>query len=203
MATLAGRNLPAKARALGMHVIEWDGWEGKSEGSFDALGVLLHHDGMALGYVDDNEANNLNVVKNMSQPGALGSQLWIGLDTEGRMTLVFMKAGRASHAGNGSGFRAIPANMGNPLLVGIETDHTTGTGWPDEMIRYIDLTTILLCDEFDIDPDRWLAGHREYAPDRKPDPESFDLEAWRGRVKRREPWGGAAAGDWWARWWAA
>lgn len=94
---------------------------------------------------------------------------------------------------SGSGFRSIPAGQGNSLTVGIETDHTTGTGWDDDMMHYIDVTTILFCDEFSIDPDRWLAGHREYAPGRKPDPESYDLDAWRARVKGRAPWGGGLA----------
>lgn len=200
MATLAGRNLPAKARARGLYVIERPGWEGKSEGSFDARGVLLHHDGLALGYVDDILSNNLNVVKNMEQPGANGAQLWIGRELFGRMCLVFMKAGRANHAGIGSGFRSIPANQGNPLLVGIEMDHTTGTGWDDEMMHYIDVTTILLVDEFGINVDQWCAGHREYAPGRKPDPEAYDLNAWRSRVSRRQPWGGR---PWWQGWFAA
>lgn len=204
MATLAGRNLPAKARALGLNVIEMPGWEsrGESDGPFDVRGVALHHDGMALGYVDGNLSNNLNVPQNMAPDGHDGSQLWIGRDLAGRMALVFMAAGRKWHAGKGSGFRSIPANRGNDLLAGLETDHTTGTGWDDELMHYIDVTTILLVDEFGIDVDQWCAGHKEYAPGRKVDPEAYDCEAWRGRVKRRQPWGGAPVG-WWHRWWAA
>lgn len=194
MATLAGRNLPAKARALGLNVIELQGWETnfETDGPFDARGVLLHHDAMALGYVNADLSDNLNVPKNMARSGN-GSQVWIGRDLQNRMALVFMASGRKWHAGSGSGFRSIPAEQGNSLTIGIETDHTTGTGWDDEMMHYIDVTTILFCDEFGIDPDRWLAGHREYAPGRKPDPESYDLNAWRARVKGRAPWGGGLA----------
>lgn len=184
MGTLAGRGLPDKARARGLRVIERPGWESRSDGSFDARGVMLHHDAMGLGYVDNDLSNNLNVVANMERPGANGSQLWIGRDTLGRMCLVFMAAGRKFHAGNGRGFRSIAANTGNATTVGIETDHTTGTGWDDELRHYIDVTTRLLVEEFDLDAQRDLAGHREYAPDRKPDPENFDLDAWRARAGR-------------------
>jgi N-acetylmuramoyl-L-alanine amidase len=184
--SLAGRNLPGKARDRGMNVLEMGGWEGKGEGgTFVPRGILLHHDAMGLGYIDSNLSNNLNVPKYMSQNGNDGSQVWIGRDTANRMTLVFLAAGIKWHAGRGQGFRSIPSGQGNTYCIGIETDHTTGTGWDADIMRYIDLTTWLFCDEFSIDPDRWLAGHREYAPDRKVDPESYDLNAWRQRAKTR------------------
>jgi N-acetyl-anhydromuramyl-L-alanine amidase AmpD len=44
------------------------------------------------------------------------------------------------------------------------------------------VTTRLFVDEFSIDVTQWLAGHKEYAPTRKIDPESFDLDAWRERA---------------------
>lgn len=207
MATLAGRDLPAKARALGMHVIEWPGWEGRGEtdGPFDARGILLHWDAMALGKVNTDLSDNLRVPEMMAQNGNTGAQLWIGRDTANLMSLVFLAAGRKWHAGSGRGFRSIPANRGNDTCVGIETDQTVGLAWDDEMWRYIDLTSILLVDEFGIDPDRWMAGHLEYTPDRKIDPSTFDLNGWRARVKAREPHGGpigAPTGHtaaWWLR----
>ena len=171
--SLAGRNLPGKARDRGMNVNEMAGWEGRGEsGSFTPRGVLLHHDAMGLGYVDSNLSNNLNVPKFMSQNGQSGSQVWIGRDTSNKMTLVFLASGLKWHAGSGRGFRSIPANNANSVLIGIETDHTIGTGWDADMMRYIDLTTWLLCDEFGIDP------------------EAFDLNAWRERAKSRKPFAG-------------
>jgi hypothetical protein len=191
MATLAGRGLPGKARARGMHVIELSGWEGRGEGgSFSVRGILLHHDAMGLGYVDSNLSNNLNVPNYMSQPGNSGSQVWIGRDTSNQMSLVFLASGLKWHAGSGRNFRSIPGGNGNGTCIGIETDHTIGTGWDADIMRYIDLTTWLFCDEYGIDPDQWLAGHREYAPDRKVDPEAFDLNAWRARAKSRTPFTG-------------
>ena len=53
--TLAGRNLPHKARERGMNVLELGGWEGRGEGGgFTPRGILLHHDAMGLGYVDSD-----------------------------------------------------------------------------------------------------------------------------------------------------
>ena len=120
-------------------------------------------------------------------------QVWIGRDTADKMTLVFLASGVKWHAGSGRGFHSIPSNNANAVLIGIETDHTIGTGWDAEMMRYIDLTTWLFCDEFGINPDQWLAGHKEFAPDRKIDPEAFDLNAWRARAKSRTPFAGGSA----------
>jgi hypothetical protein len=116
----------------------------------------------------------------MAENGVNGAQLWI----RNTGAVYFLAAGLKWHAGSGSGWRSIPANQGNANLVGIETDHTFGQEWTTPMLASIVVVTQELCSLYDIDPDQWCCGHKEYAPNRKPDPENFDLDAWRAAVKR-------------------
>lgn len=165
-------DLVERCKARGLAVVELPGWQSRGEGgSFSIRGVILHHDGEGLG--------NENVPRYMCQEGVNGSQLWI------RKTgaVYFLAAGLKWHAGSGGGWRSVPANQGNATCVGIETDHTFGQEWPAPQMAAIVIVTQELCSLYGIDPDQWCCGHREYAPNRKPDPENFDLDAWRSTVK--------------------
>lgn len=162
-------------RAAGQQVLELPGWKtrGESDGRFDPIGILLHHDAMALGW-NSNPNDDLNVPKYMSQNGNDGSQLWVS-----RHGLwVVMAAGRKWHAGLGQGWADIPANSGNSLMLGVETDHTDGDPWPAEQMAAINDGCRALVRHYGWQA-RDCCGHLEYAPGRKHDPSGLDLNAWR------------------------
>jgi hypothetical protein len=172
-------------RAAGLTVVELPGWSsrGESDGGFTPLGVIWHHDGEGLGFNDDPTDDN-NVADFMSQNGNNGAQLWIRRDG----VVHLLAAGRKWHAGIGSGFGQVPANDGNTFAVGIETDHTFGNPWPSELVDAVLTTSAVLGEHYGWSTQN-MCGHKEYAPDRKPDPESIDCGEWRRLVdeKRANP----------------
>jgi hypothetical protein len=173
MGTIAG--IEAPLRAAGLTVVELDGWKtrGESDGPFTPLGAIWHHDGMGLGW-DNDPTNNDNVAQFMSQDGNNGAQIWVRNDG----VVHLLAAGRKWHAGVGVGFGRIPPNDGNTFAVGIETDHTFGNPWPITQVHAIILTSAVLCLNYGWSP-LDFCGHKEYAPDRKPDPEGVDCGVWR------------------------
>lgn len=161
-------------RTAGLNVIELSGWQDRGEsGSFNPIGILLHHDAMGLGF-NSNPGDDMNVPEYMSQNGNDGSQLWVRRDG----AWVVMAAGRKWHAGAGQGYCDIPAGSGNSNWLGVETDHTTGNPWPSEQLDSINRGCRTLAKHYGWQASN-CAGHREYAPDRKIDPENFDLDGWR------------------------
>jgi hypothetical protein len=162
-------------RAAGLAVTELPGWRtrGESDGGFSPIGVIWHHDGMGLGF-DGDPSNDDNVAEFMSQNGNNGAQIWIRKD--GNVHLL--ASGRKWHAGIGRGFGDIPANDGNTFAVGIETDHTFGNPWPQELVDAIVATSAVLGNQYGWSTSN-MCGHKEYAPDRKPDPEGVDCNEWR------------------------
>lgn len=175
---MSRNNLANLFRAAGLVVIELGGWQGRANepGPFTPVGIILHHDGMGLGW-NSNPNDDLNVPKNMAKPGSYGSQLWVQ-DTG---AVAIISAGRMPHAGRGSGYKKILANQGNRLAWGIETDHTYGNLWPQVQLDSIDTVCRVLIRIDNLDPVT-CCGHKEYAPGRKADPERLDLNAWRTRI---------------------
>lgn len=163
-------------RTAGLNVVEMSGWKSRGEsGSFSIHGILLHHDAEGL--------HNDNVPNFMSQNGEFGSQLWIKYTGE----VYVMAAGLKMHAGSGQGFRNIPANNGNAYCIGIETDYSGEGPRPAAIDVAIHQLTRVLVDFFGMDPQRDLALHKEYAPDRKIDLANFDADAWRDRAGKSVP----------------
>ena len=171
---------PNALRAAGLSVVEMPGWldRGETDGPFYNKGLILHHDGMGLGFRGD-PSQFFNVPAFMSQNGNNGSQFWVS-----RYGIWYAMAnGRKWHAGTGQGWNSIPASSGNSYCVGVETDHTIGDPWEQQQLDSIAIGCRALANEYSYDVDGYCCGHKEYAPDRKIDPESFDLNAWRAYVK--------------------
>lgn len=161
-------------RSAGLSVVELPGWKTRGEpGSFNPLGLLLHHDGMGLGF-DSLPENDMNVPQYMARNGVNGSQLWVSRTG----VWVVLAAGLKWHAGTGGGYGDIPANAGNARTIGVETDHTFGNPWPKVQLDSINIGSRALARHYGFKASN-CAGHKEYAAGRKPDPESFDLNAWR------------------------
>lgn len=179
--SMALTDLADVLRNAGLTVIELPGWQGRGEGgSFNPIGILLHHDAMGLGF-NSNPGDDMNVPDYMSQNGNDGSQLWVRRDG----AWVAMAAGRKWHAGAGQGYGDVPAGGGNTGFLGVETDHTVGDPWPAEQLDAINRGCRALAQHYGWKASN-CAGHKEYAPDRKIDPESFDLDAWRQFIARAD-----------------
>ena len=162
-------------RDAGLNVIEMPGWQdrGESDGPFNPIAIMLHHDGMGLGF-NTNPNDDMNVPNYMSRNGVNGAPFWVRKDG----VWVVLAAGRKWHAGIGNGWKAIPANQGNTYSAGVETDHTTGNPWPKEQLDSIHVGCRALVKAYGWDAAN-CCGHKEYAPGRKTDPENFDMNAWR------------------------
>jgi hypothetical protein len=149
---------------------------------------MLHHDASPAG----ETSNGADVIIN-GRPGLEGplSQLW--LDYDGRWHVI--AAGRASHAGEGGPWGVIAHDQGNRDAIGIETDHTTDEEWSDlqrsEALRGVHA----LCQRLGIttseEIDRAVTAHKEYAPDRKVDPDPMDMDAARAKLAAYDTQGGA------------
>jgi hypothetical protein len=168
-------------RAAGLAVTELPGWQdrGESDGGFRPLGIIWHHDGMGLGW-DSDPTNDDNVA---AVHVAERQQRRADLDTQGRQRSPVGVRPEVARR-HRDGWNAIPANDGNTYAVGIETDHTFGNPWPDAQVDAIITTSAVLAVQNGWDSAN-MCGHKEYAPGRKPDPESVDCGSWRTRVAAR------------------
>ena len=86
------------------------------------------------------------------------------------------------HAGTGVGWGVIPADQGNTYSIGVETDHTTGEAWPPAQLDGVRRGMAAICRSRGWDPADAIAGHKEYAPGRKDDPDGVDLDRFRADV---------------------
>lgn len=170
-------------RAVGLTVKEWPGWKTNadySDGttSYNPIASIFHHDGMGLGF-NDNPNDDENVPAYMSGSGVGGAQKWARKDG----VIYCLAAGRKWHAGVGDGWGPIPANGGNTYSMGWETDHTFGDGWPEIQVTALALAMVAIHDARGWSRTN-VCGHKEYAPGRKSDPESMDMDAFRTRLTR-------------------
>lgn len=93
-------------RNFGLHVNEYPGWKTRTaNGSFDPLGVLIHHTGTPLG----NNADKL--CAEIGHPGAPAPLCNLVSKRDGSFTLI--AAGRANHAGQGVIKGIVPQDAGN------------------------------------------------------------------------------------------
>jgi hypothetical protein len=171
-------------RAAGCRVVEEDGWKTRGrDGSFAPKAIMMHHDASPAG----ETSNGVDVIRD-GRPGLGGplSQLWLAYDG----TWHVVAAGRANHAGEGGPWGVIAHDQGNRDGIGIETDHTTDEKWSDpqrsEGLRGVHA----LCQHMGIDTaaeiDRAVTAHKEYAPDRKVDPDPMDMDNARHQLATYE-----------------
>ena len=167
-------------RAAGCKVIEEDGWKTRGrDGSFTPKAIMLHHDASPAG----ETSNGVDVIRD-GRPGLAGplSQLWLAYDG----TWHVVAAGRANHAGEGGPWGVISADDGNGDAIGIETDHTTDERWSDpqrsEGLRGVHALTQHMGITTREEIDRAVTAHKEYAPDRKVDPDPMDMDNARAQL---------------------
>jgi hypothetical protein len=165
--------LPKILKEADLKVATVDGWETRGHDDVgEIVGVICHHTaGPATGNMP-----SLRVVTNgrADLPGPL-AQLCLGRDG----TYYVVAAGKCYHAGKGAwqGYKT-----GNTSFIGIEAENmgTHKDPWPEvqmdayrrgvsAILKHIGQAPIM------------CAGHKEYAPGRKPDP-LFDMDPFRAGI---------------------
>lgn len=168
-------------REAGLKVAEQPGWLTRSRGRMgDVRGVMLHHTG-----TPNPRRYNMPTLRVLTEgvvqsnnrriPGPL-AHLGLGLDG----TYYVIAAGRCNHAGSGE-WRGI--TMGNSHFIGIEADHpgTASEPWPDVQLDAYRRGVAALLKHAGLKAHACM-GHKEYAPSRKIDPISIDLDHFRSDV---------------------
>jgi hypothetical protein len=164
-------------RGAGLPVYEESGWKTRAvSGNFDPRAIMLHHDASPAGQT----SNGSDVIVN-GRPGLTGplSQLWLAYDG----TWHICAAGRANHAGDGQAWGVVRAGYGNTDCVGIETDHTTGEKWTADQRSSGGVGVAALMSHYGWAPENALTSHKEYAPDRKVDPDPLNMDDARAAVR--------------------
>lgn len=162
------------ARATGFPVTEVDGWETRGSSTFDPGGLVWHHTaGPATG-----DMPSLNILIN-GRDGLPGPLSQYGLGRSGRIYVV--ASGRANHAGPG-GWNGL---TGNGSVIGIEAEHTgkSTDPWPGTQLASYRALSALIMVRLGVSTE-FLCGHKEWAPARKPDPVSLNMDQERATVTR-------------------
>lgn len=168
--------MPQVLRDAGLKVAEQPGWVDRGRGSMaGAKGVMCHHTANA----NPSNMPSLRVVTEgrSDLPGPL-AQLGLGRDG----TFYVVAAGRANHAGKGA-WKGI--TLGNSTFIGIEAENggTAADPWPEVQLDAYRRGVAALLKRLGSDSSMCV-GHKEWAPNRKPDPFGWDMTAVREQVHR-------------------
>lgn len=151
-------------RAAGLEVVELDGWQYRSRGS---------------GGYDDGRPDHVMVHHTASPPSASGeNDAWycatgdedaplsnLCLDRDG---VWWVLAGGATNTnGKGGPLNGVPADSMNTHAIGVEANGGYGHPWPAVQTSSYTRGVRALCDRYGC---KYVAGHAEWAPDRKVDP---------------------------------
>lgn len=163
--------LPRTLRAGGVPVVELAGWQGRgSDFHVTSLAVTWHHDASPPGPSPGVPAYMARQI----DKGEAGAQLWVGRD--GTWTVV--AAGAVYHAGN-----VLVGMPGNSGSLGVETDHTTGEGWPPAQLASLRRGTRALLEHQGLGASH-LHFHKSVCrpKGRKIDPDGLELGVERAAV---------------------
>lgn len=101
-------------------------------------------------------------------------------DTGGIVEVCVVACGKANHAGRGY-LDWTGTDRGNWHAWGRELHNDGRESWDPFQLEVVAITDAALCDAFGW-PTARIADHKTYAPGRKVDRHSVDIEAWRHRV---------------------
>lgn len=158
--------IPEWLAAFGVHVVLEPGWDTRGNGDFDPKGVVCHHTAV--------KGSAVKVCIN-GRPDLPGPLCNIVLARDGVAHVI--AAGRANHAGRG-GWRGL---SGNRSVFGIEADNDGREPWPAVQAAAFQLVTAALLHGVG-SPAEMACGHKEWAPGRKVDPHTIDMNAFRAGV---------------------
>jgi hypothetical protein len=172
--------LPDVLKAAGLKVAVVPGWESRGRSEMGpVMGVLCHH--TAGSRRGNMPTLDLLVRGREASPGAealAGPLCQLGLGRDG--TYYVVAAGRANHAGKGV-WQGI--TTGNSNFIGIEAENTGGADdrpWPAVQIDAYQRGVAAILRRVGRGAE-FCAGHKEYAPERKTDPD-FDMNVFRAGV---------------------
>lgn len=169
--------LPDVLKRAGLKVALVPGWENRGRGNMGQIfGVICHH---TAGPKQGNMPSLQTLIRGRSDlPGPLAQ---LGLARDG--TYYVIAAGRANHAGRGQ-WRGI--RNGNSNFIGIEAENTgreNDRDWTAVQIKaYIHGVAAIL--KHIKQGANFCAGHKEYAPGRKPDPAFIDMNDFRSEIAK-------------------
>jgi hypothetical protein len=166
--------LPKVLKEAGLKVATIEGWEGRGRGELGPLrGILCHH---TAGPKNGNMPS-LDVLIH-GRPDLNGPLAQLGLGRDG--TYYVIAAGRCNHAGAGT-WNGI--TTGNMSFIGIEAEHTGKAidSWPPVQMDAYQRGVAAILSHAGL-AENACAGHKEFAPNRKPDP-TFDMAAFRENVR--------------------
>lgn len=165
--------LPARLKQFGCKVELVRGWETRgTETSFRPKGLVVHHTAGAMG----SNAPSLRICID-GRPDLPGPLCHILIGRDG--TCYVIASGRANHAGPG-GWRGL---TGNNSVLGIEAENNgIGEPWTPVMRNAFHRASAACLAGIGADASM-LAGHKEWAPDRKIDPARLDMDAFRTAVR--------------------
>jgi len=160
------------ARDAGLDVTEVDGWRtrGRTYCTMRPKGVVCHH--TAGPKSGDMPSLRLLIAGRKGLPGPLSQY---GLGRSGKVYVV--AAGTSNHAGAG-GWKGLDSNCD---VIGIEAENTGSDPWPKKQLEAYVVLVAAICDHLGIDSSM-VAAHREWAPGRKPDPHSINMDDFRSWV---------------------
>ncbi|MCA1572363.1 MAG: N-acetylmuramoyl-L-alanine amidase [Chloroflexi bacterium] len=156
----------------GFQVIAWPGWETRRRsGMFVPRGVVVHHTGP---WSTVEQIVRYCITGSSALAGPLCQVL---TDPDGDLHLI--ASGVANHAGLG-GWKGL---KGNPSVFGIEAIHIgkAGTPWPAKQVAATIAAAAALCRVAGCN-ETMVCGHKEWAPTRKIDPISIDMNWFRAQV---------------------
>lgn len=168
--------LPAVLKAAGLPVVILDGAEarGRDDG-VDNPGVVWHHTVTGTNWTDAAVCNLLANKGNATTPPPLCN---VGVGRDGTQYIV--ATGVANHAGAG-GWNGV---TGNRSMIGFEMFNlgTAAEPWPLAQMDAVRRATAAIL--FHVKrSEAFLCGHKEWAPARKSDPHSLDMNWERAYIK--------------------
>jgi hypothetical protein len=170
-----------QCRRAGLEVVEVDGWQTRGSETFFPQGVVCHHTAGAK-QGDMPSLRTLIDGRNAS-PGrkALhGPLCQVGLSRSGKVYVI--ASGRANHAGEGE-WRGLDDNA---EVFGIEAENvgTAEDPWPArQLAAYYRLAAALMTGPGMSRDADLVCAHREWAPNRKTDPHTLDMDVFRTKVR--------------------
>lgn len=161
--------LPTVLKSAGLKVVEEPGWKERGADTMKPLGIVLHHTaGPSTGTFPSK-----NILIN-GRPDLTGPLCQVGYDRA--RTFHVIASGKANHAGAGSW----QGMTGNSSVIGLEMENvgTAGEPWSDEQLA--DMTTFCAAIMLHLGRDvKYVCGHKEWAPTRKVDPHTIDMNTLR------------------------
>lgn len=148
--------MPAVLRAVGLDVVEVDGWRDRGSDVFTPIGVTWHATAGSRRSTDEGELETL-LTGSETAPAPVAQLL---LNRQGRFYVV--ASGRCNH--NKVGWAGPNRGLGNTHLLGIECmNDNKGEEWPQVQLNALRLGTAALLEHHAWSAGR-VAGHYEHQP---------------------------------------